>query len=111
MKPLLSCAAWVSRPCITGFVTLLAMPAALGAAVIPPALPDMPGTISPGLKLTLNSAADRASDSRTARLIALHVPSGSRVSPFLDPGPFTARWEGTITLRIRSEYTFRAVGS
>jgi mono/diheme cytochrome c family protein len=84
-----------------GFVSVLAH----GQLANPP-LPDAPAKITQGLTLTF-SAGDKT-DSRRARLIALYVPAQQSPTPFLPPGPFTARWEGNINAALRSEFTFAA---
>ncbi len=61
-----------------------------------------------GLALTL-SRGD-ATDTRAARLVALHVPSGAPPSPFLAPGPFRATWEGDLAIPSRGDCTFSAAG-
>lgn len=61
-----------------------------------------------GLALTLASGG--RTDARTARLVALGVPSGSAPSPFLAPGPFRATWEGDLGVPFRGECVFSADG-
>ena len=62
---------------------------------------------APGLALTLR-VGDKT-DARVERLVALHVPAGQPVSPFLPVGrPFTARWEGVIVSALRTEVRFHA---
>ncbi|MEA2708830.1 MAG: hypothetical protein QOF78_1431, partial [Phycisphaerales bacterium] len=61
-----------------------------------------------GLKLTLES--NGASDTRASRLVAFRAAADAPPSPFLAAGPFKATWEGVITQRIKSEYTFAAIG-
>ena len=60
--------------------------------------------VKQGLAVTF--AAGGKTDTRPARLVALFVPAGQPVSPFLAPGPFTARWEADIVTELRAEYTF-----
>ena len=60
----------------------------------------------PGLTLTFTAGGK--SDSRAARLIALHVPARSAVTPFLPAGAFAAKWEGEINSPLRGEYTIAA---
>lgn len=60
----------------------------------------------PGLALTLEVGGK--TDARVERLVALHVPAGQPVSPFLPVGPFKARWEGVITSALRTEVRFHA---
>jgi cytochrome c551/c552 len=81
---------------------LLAQTAAVQAPPLPPA-PDTPAT---GLALTLSAGGK--TDTRPARLVALHVPAGQPVSPFLAAGPFTATWSGNIDRPLRSDFTFSA---
>ena len=64
----------------------------------------------PGLVLKLTSAAGQ-SDARVARTVALHVPDGAPVSPFLEQGGFTARWEGKLVLEKRSRLVFHLAGT
>ena len=58
--------------------------------------------------LTLTFTAGGKSDARDARIIALHVPAGAAVTPFLPAGAFAAKWEGEIVAPLRSEYTIAA---
>ena len=82
------------RPAFSGFCLLLASLAGAGEAS------------APGLALTLRSG-DK-SDARAERLVALHVPAGQPVSPFLPAGPFKARWEGVIVSALRADVRFHA---
>jgi mono/diheme cytochrome c family protein len=75
-------------------------------AVQPPPLPNPAAKTEPGLVLTLSSGGK--TDVRAARMVALFVPKGQAVSPFLPLGAFTAKWEGAIVLPLRSELTFAA---
>ena len=68
------------------------------------------GEGAPGLLLKLKSAAGQ-SDARVARRVALHVPEGKPVSPFLKRGGFVARWEGRLVLEKRSRLIFHLEGS
>jgi mono/diheme cytochrome c family protein len=68
----------------------------------------MEETSAPGLKLTIEQGAIK--DVRDARLVALRVPADSSASPFVEPGPFKATWEGAILLRIKGDYSFSAIG-
>lgn len=40
--------------------------------------------------------------------VSLFVPAGQPATPFVPPGPFTARWEGSISADLRAEYSFAA---
>src|SRR5204863_4853454 len=70
---------------------------------------DQPNNIAAGLSLTFEQGGVR--DARVARLIGLAVPEGSRPTPLLPPGPFTATWSGSINLKLRGEYAFTAHGN
>ena len=72
----------------------------------PAPLAELLAKKKPGLTLTF-TAGDK-SDSRDARLIALHVPAGAAATPFLPAGAFTAKWEGEINSPLRAEYTIAA---
>ena len=76
------------------------------SAVKAPALPTLPEISQPGLTLTFAAGGKR--DVRAARLLALAVPGGTPVTPFLPAGPFGARWEGAIVSSLRGEYTLAA---
>lgn len=72
-----------------------------------------PPGISHGLKQTLTlsgSGADEGLDTRVARIVALYVPEGSAVSPFLEAGPFVSKWEGYLNLKINDYFVFSAQG-
>ncbi|HEX8311048.1 MAG TPA: c-type cytochrome [Chthoniobacteraceae bacterium] len=76
------------------------------AAIQAPPLPDAPD--KPVIGLALTFSAGGKTDTRPARLVALHVPAGQPVSPFLAAGPFTATWTGEINRPLRSDYVFSA---
>jgi mono/diheme cytochrome c family protein len=76
------------------------------SAVKAPPLPAMKDKAVQGLTLTFTAGGK--SDTRPARLIALAVPAGAPVTPFLPAGAFTAKWEGAIVSPLRAEYTFAA---
>ena len=80
------------------FLALL-LPLAAHAKVTPP---------KPAPGLTLSFTSGGAGDTRSARLVALHVPAGQPATPFLKPGAFTAKWEGEILSPLRADYTFGA---
>jgi len=86
-------------------VLLASLTASFGGVAAPP-LPPMKATQTPGLRLQFTVGGK--TDTREARLIALFVPAGKPVSPFLPAGPFTAKWEGDIVSELRGEYTFAA---
>ncbi len=100
---------WVAKPVVA--IALLLGMFCCGAAIAQAqaAAPAAAGALAPGLKLTFTS--NGVMDSRPARLIALSVPANTPPTPFLQPGAFTATWEGLVNLRIRGEYTFLPVGA
>jgi len=63
-----------------------------------------------GLILRLDSSTGQ-SDARVVRSVALHVPVGQSVSPFLQAGTFAARWEGKLVLEKRSRLIFHLDGT
>ena len=71
-----------------------------------PALAEAAPALSQGLSLTFTAGGK--SDTRAARLVALAVPAGQPVTPFLPAGPFTAKWEADIVSDMRAEFTFAA---
>ena len=83
-------------------LTLIAL-----AALLTPFLAAAEG--AQGLLLRMTAGAE--SDTRVARTVALHVPAGQPVSPFLPAGRFTARFEGTLTLEKRSRLVFTLEGT
>ena len=66
-----------------------------------------------GLTLTFESTVDGVvkTDSRSARLVTLMVPAAAAPTPFLKPGPFTAKFEGFIVQKIRGDFNFSANGN
>lgn len=70
-----------------------------------------PDASAPGLTLTFQSLHDKTTDARTARLIALNVPTGAAPTPFLAPGPFKATFEGFIEQKLRGDYELSASGA
>jgi mono/diheme cytochrome c family protein len=66
---------------------------------------------APGLMVRLKELRSQRTDSRIARLLALHVPSGESPTPFLHPGPFEAAWEGWLEIPEDDAYSFRFAGN
>ncbi len=66
---------------------------------------DAPKT-EPGLMVTFT--ADGAGDTTVFQNVWLYAESGKPVSPFLNPGKFTATWDGFISVDLRDNYTFKA---
>ena len=73
------------------------------------ALPAAPESIAPGLTVTFKNASGR--DVRDARLAAIYVPEGASPTPFLEPGSFTATWEGFVNADLGTDCTFSARGN
>ncbi len=92
----------------------LTPPADLPARDIPtarpvsPSLPPATEEIAPGLTVTFKNASGK--DVRDARLAAIYVPEGASPTPFLEPGPFTATWEGFVNADLGTDCTFSARG-
>lgn len=62
--------------------------------------------LQPGV--TLSFTVGGQTDTRAARLVALHVPAGQPATPFLPAGPFKARWDASILSELRAEFSFAA---
>ncbi len=91
-----------------------ALSAALVVSTSPAPAQDTPSPANPGLQATFASAADASrKDARVEDGALLFVPAGQPASAFLPAGPFTAVWEGFISVDLRDRYTFRveAAGS
>jgi len=63
-----------------------------------------------GLMVTFRHSKSGATDTRESRLAAIYVPDGEPPTPFLPNGPFTAKLEGYLKLRLRGDYTFSVKG-
>jgi cytochrome c2/glucose/arabinose dehydrogenase len=71
---------------------------------------EAPKTAGSGVALTLRAGGRE--DVRKDRLIALHVPAGSPVSPFLPSAePFTAQWESVLSVPLRKQVKLLAEGA
>ena len=57
-----------------------------------------------GLTLTVNGGGK--SDVSLAPNVWLNVPAGQPATPFVAPGKFTAKWEGTVAAELRADFTF-----
>lgn len=57
-----------------------------------------------GLTLTVNGGGK--SDVSLAPNVWLNVPAGQPATPFIAPGKFTAKWEGTVAAELRADFTF-----
>ncbi len=68
-----------------------------------------PKTSGSGVALTLTAGGK--TDVRKDRLVALHVPEGASVSPFLPKGPFEAQWDSVVTVSLRKKVTLLAEGA
>jgi cytochrome c2 len=87
-----------------------AAPATPASAPGPAAAPPADEKLEQGLTLRFTGASG-VTDQRSARVISLYVGEHEAPTPFLDPGPFTAVWEGYITLDVWNKITFTAEGS
>jgi mono/diheme cytochrome c family protein len=90
-------------------IPLLLLALALSASAEESAVPTPPlAELAPEMKqgLTVTFRAGGQTDTRAARLVALSIPAGEAPTPFLAPGPFTARWEGQILADLRGACTF-----
>ena len=61
--------------------------------------------------LRLSFAQGDGTDTRSARLAALHVPAGEAPTPFLEPGQFSATLSGYLKIKLKGEYTLYAEGN
>ena len=64
------------------------------------------GAAEPGLILRLGGG-----DARLVRGVNLYVPESHPASPFAEPGPVKAVWEGTLNLEARQRLIFTLEGS
>ncbi|MBK8976672.1 MAG: c-type cytochrome [Planctomycetes bacterium] len=76
----------------------------------------VPPEVASGLALTIEplggaKPGSLASDTRRARLLALHVPRREAPTPFTRPGAFRATWRGALEIPARDDYTFAFQGS
>lgn len=61
------------------------------------------------LKVTFTSAVEPPAVDVTVRPnVWLYVNAGQPPTPFIGHGPFTAQWDGYVSVDLRSEYTFHA---
>ncbi len=72
--------------------------------------------LAPGLAMRVEMRGGSADDSlaedvRVARLLALHVPRGQTVTPFVRRGPYQITWEGWLDVPRRDNFVFGAVGA
>ena len=58
--------------------------------------------------LAVTFTAGGASDLSVTENVWLHVPAGLPATPFLAPGPFTAKWQGQVAAELRADFTFHA---
>lgn len=68
-------------------------------------------TRQPGLLVRFARPGSPAVDARISRFPALNVEAGDTPTPFLDPGPFEAQWEGWIEVAEEDRYTFHFEGN
>jgi len=78
------------------------------AAISVPPLADVKDRVAQGVAVTFDS--NNASDHVTSRTFALYVPDGIPPTPFLNAGPFKAKFESDLSISIRDEFVFSADG-
>ncbi|MCC5906943.1 MAG: c-type cytochrome [Balneolaceae bacterium] len=78
---------------------------------IVPATHLNPESKQPGLLVRFTRPGLTQSDVRTSRLAALFVEADASPTPFLDPGPFEAEWEGVLHVAEEDEYQFYFEGT
>ncbi len=83
------------------------------SAVAAAAQPGSPDAVFEhrGLELSLRSLETGTTDTRVARLAALHVPRNQPASPFLDPGPFEATFRGAVEIDLNDSFRFTVRGN
>lgn len=93
---------WVGRSIPDGSV---------GHTDVPRITRSTPDLRDQGLIVRFSQSQFQQSDSRISRLLALYVQPDEPPTPFLDPGPFQAIWEGWIEIPEEDEYAFQFQGS
>lgn len=63
------------------------------------------------LEVSLRSLETGTTDTRVARLAALHVPRNQPASPFLDSGPFEATFRGAVEIDLNDSFRFTVRGN
>ncbi len=61
-----------------------------------------------GLTVTFSDVDGKATDMALSPNVSLFVTEGKSPSPFVAEGPFTATWNGFISVDLRGDYTFQA---
>ena len=80
----------------------------LGWAVVVPVLPGAAAEDpSQGLVQTVTSGG--VTDLSVTPNVWLFVPAGQPATPFVPAGPFTAKWEGSVSADLRGDFTFHAL--
>ena len=64
-----------------------------------------------GLIIRFHQDHSPKNDSRLSRLLALYIPHDEPPTPFLEPGPFQALWEGWIDIEEEDTFTFHFEGT
>jgi cytochrome c2 len=64
-----------------------------------------------GLIIRFHQVQSPDNDSRLSRLLALYISHDEPPTPFLEPGPFQATWEGWIDIDEEDTYTFHFEGT
>jgi mono/diheme cytochrome c family protein/cytochrome c553 len=99
-------------PAVQPTVPVVGVPPVSVPVATTPKPPELPSeVIESGLTMTVQSQAGGDADQRTARVLALYVPTGSAPTPFVAAGPFTATFQGFINKDVWDKVTFTAEGS
>lgn len=80
--------------------------AATVLAVLVSLLPARGADAASGVLFSVTSGG--VTDLEVTPNVWLNVPAGQPATPFVPPGPFTARWEGSVAADLRAEYSFIA---
>jgi len=67
------------------------------------------GAAEPSTGLVRTITAGGVTDVSVTPNVWLFVPTGQPPTPFVPAGPFTARWEGSISADLRGDFTFQAL--
>jgi mono/diheme cytochrome c family protein len=90
----------VLLPCMIGFVLVTGRVDSSAQTAAPHA---------PGLSVAFTSrGGDSSREGTVSPNVRLYVPAGDAPSPFLPKDPFTAVWEGFLSLDFRGHYQFEA---
>lgn len=92
-----------------GAVRLLALAGVLFTGIeLTRAQTPAPAAVKTEAGLRVTFTAGKGSDIDSTPNVWLYVPAGQTPSPFVEPGKFTAVWDGFINVDLRDNYTFSA---